>query len=178
MARLARGAIHRDFGYLAVGFTVIYALSGHRDQPHQGLGSELHTRTERTLTIAPIPDDVSDDDAVKRVADATGIGDARRRSTAPATSSASTTRAARRSPRSATPGHRPGPRAPRFFLRVANWLHYNRGKKAWTYIADVYAMLLLYLAISGIFMIKGELGLRWRGAILIGRWHRGAGCAT
>ena len=32
---------------------------------------------------------------------------------------------------------------------------------------DVYALLLLYLAISGIFMIKGKLGLKWRGALLI-----------
>ena len=58
-------------------------------------------------------------------------------------------------------------REPRFFLRVANWLHYNRGKAAWTYIADAYAVLLLYLAISGLFMIKGKLGLRWRGALLV-----------
>jgi hypothetical protein len=58
-------------------------------------------------------------------------------------------------------------RSPRFFLRVANWLHYNRGKQAWTYIADGYAVLLLYLAISGLFMLKGRLGLRWRGAILV-----------
>src|SRR5262249_17289526 len=58
-------------------------------------------------------------------------------------------------------------RESRLFLRIANWLHYNRGKRAWTYIADVYAVLLLYLAISGIFMIKGKLGLRWRGAVLI-----------
>jgi hypothetical protein len=27
--------------------------------------------------------------------------------------------------------------------------------------------MLLYLAISGIFMIKGRLGLKWRGAVLI-----------
>ena len=50
---------------------------------------------------------------------------------------------------------------------VANWLHYNRGKKAWKYVADVYAVMLLYLAISGIFMIKGRLGLKWRGAMLV-----------
>ncbi len=30
---------------------------------------------------------------------------------------------------------------PRFFLRLANWLHLNRGKKAWTIIADGYAVL-------------------------------------
>ena len=57
-------------------------------------------------------------------------------------------------------------RKPRFFLRVANWLHYNRGKQAWTYVADAYAILLLYLAVSGLFMIKGKKGLRWRGAAL------------
>jgi hypothetical protein len=59
-------------------------------------------------------------------------------------------------------------RSSRFFFRVANWLHYNRGKKAWTFVADIYAVLLLYLAVSGIFMIKGKLGLRWRGSILVG----------
>jgi hypothetical protein len=58
-------------------------------------------------------------------------------------------------------------RSPRLFFRIANWLHYNRGKRAWTFVADAYAVLLLYLAISGIFMIKGKLGLRWRGAALI-----------
>ncbi len=45
---------------------------------------------------------------------------------------------------------------PRFLLRVANWLHLNRGKKAWTYIADGYAAFLLYLAVSGIFMLPGK----------------------
>jgi hypothetical protein len=56
---------------------------------------------------------------------------------------------------------------PRFFLRVANWLHANRGKKAWTYFADGYAILLLLLATSGLFMIRGRKGLIGRGAILV-----------
>ena len=33
-------------------------------------------------------------------------------------------------------------------------LHLNRGKKAWTYVADTYAVILLYLAVSGLFMIR------------------------
>jgi hypothetical protein len=56
---------------------------------------------------------------------------------------------------------------PRFLLRVANWLHLNRGKKAWRYVADTYAAVLLLLSISGIFMIKGPKGLLGRGAILV-----------
>jgi hypothetical protein len=55
---------------------------------------------------------------------------------------------------------------PRFFIRVADWLHENRGKRAWTYVADTYAVLLLYLALSGLFMIPGRKGLKGRGAII------------
>src|SRR5437762_10495335 len=32
---------------------------------------------------------------------------------------------------------------PRLLLRIANWLHLNRGKKAWSYFADGYAAGLL-----------------------------------
>jgi hypothetical protein len=56
--------------------------------------------------------------------------------------------------------------SPRWFLRAANWLHLNRGKKAWTYVADTYAVVLLYLAISGLFMIPGRKGLVGRGAAI------------
>ena len=56
---------------------------------------------------------------------------------------------------------------PRFLLRVANWLHLNRGKKAWTYVADAYAAGLLFLAMSGMFMIAGRKGLLGRGAVLV-----------
>ncbi len=57
---------------------------------------------------------------------------------------------------------------PRFFLRLANWLHLNRGKRAWTFIADGYAILLLCLAFSGLFMIKGRKGLIGRGGVIAG----------
>jgi hypothetical protein len=56
---------------------------------------------------------------------------------------------------------------PRFFLRMANWLHLNRGKKAWTYVADGYAGALLLLAFSGMFMLPGKKGLIGRGGIFV-----------
>ena len=157
-------AIHRDFGYLAVGFTIIYALSGLAIN-HISDWDPNFTASERTLKIAAIPADVSDDEAVKRVLAATGMG-------APD----DVFRAGDEVRLSYSGGSQitvigeavtVQERSPRFFLRIANWLHYNRGKKAWTYMADVYAVMLLYLAISGIFMIKGKLGLKWRGSILI-----------
>ncbi len=56
--------------------------------------------------------------------------------------------------------------SPRLFLRAANWLHLNRGKRAWTLVADSYAVILIYLAISGLFMIPGRKGLLGRGAVI------------
>jgi hypothetical protein len=160
-------SFHRDFGYLAVGFTLIYALSGIAINHIKDWDPNFHA-TELSLKIAAIPGDASDDAAVKLVTAATGTG---------------TPDDVFRAGDEIRLGYSNGTqvtvigdtgeitvqsRSPRFFLRVANWLHYNRGKKAWTYVADVYAIMLLYLAISGIFMIKGRLGLKWRGAILIG----------
>lgn len=56
---------------------------------------------------------------------------------------------------------------PRFLLRAANWLHLNRGKKAWTYMADGYAAGLILLAFTGIFMLPGRRGLLGRGGIFV-----------
>jgi hypothetical protein len=159
-------AIHRDFGYLAVGFTLIYALSGIAINHISDWDPNFHA-SEKTLTIAPIPADLSDDAAVKRVTDATGTGtpdDVFR--------AGDEIRLTYHSGTQVTVIGDTGDvtvqaRSDRFFFRVANWLHYNRGKKAWTYVADIYAFMLLYLAISGLFMIKGKLGLRWRGTILV-----------
>ena len=52
-------------------------------------------------------------------------------------------------------------------LRAANWLHLNRGKKAWTLVADSYAFLLLFLACSGMLMLPGKKGFKGRGWILV-----------
>jgi hypothetical protein len=54
----------------------------------------------------------------------------------------------------------------RFLLRAANWLHLNRGKKSWTWIADGYAVFLLFLATSGLFMLPGRRGIIGRGGLL------------
>jgi hypothetical protein len=157
-------AVHRDVGYLAVGFTVIYALSGLAINHIKDWDPNFHT-SERTLEIAAIPDDVSDDEAARRVATAAGLGkpdDVYRAGDEIRLGFADGTQVTAVATQVTIQA-----RSPRFFLRIANWLHYNRGKKAWTYVADLYAVLLLYLAISGIFMIKGKLGLQWRGALMI-----------
>ena len=54
----------------------------------------------------------------------------------------------------------------RTILHDMNFLHLNHAKKAWTYFSDLYAIALLFLAISGLFVLKGKKGIAGRGAWL------------
>ncbi|MEO8549805.1 MAG: PepSY-associated TM helix domain-containing protein [Kofleriaceae bacterium] len=158
-------AIHRDFGYLAIGFTVIYAVSGIAQNHIEEWGDVSYKATERVITIPEIPDSAPEIVAVKAVADAVNLG-------VPTghTRAGDEIRLEYATGMKVTAIGRTvtiQTRERRAFIGLANWLHTARGKKAWKYISDAYAVLLLYLAISGIFMIKGRLGLRWRGTILI-----------
>jgi hypothetical protein len=53
-------------------------------------------------------------------------------------------------------------------LYQANFLHLNHAKKLWTWFADLYAVCLGILAISGILILKGRKGLSGRGKWLVG----------
>jgi hypothetical protein len=158
-------ACHRDIGYLAVGLTFVYALSGLAIN-HIGEFDPNFKETVATHTLpAPLP---ADDKAAERmVRDALGIQSEPRDVFIEATTiemqfDRRTILVDRKSGQVTDKREQP-----RFFLRVANWLHYNRGKAAWTYIADGYAVFLLFLAISGPLLLKGKKGLWGRGAILI-----------
>ena len=54
----------------------------------------------------------------------------------------------------------------RAILHSVNWLHYNPNT-FWKWFSDIFAVALMLLAISGMFILKGKTGLKWRGAILI-----------
>ncbi|HBH31271.1 MAG: PepSY-associated TM helix domain-containing protein [Desulfofustis sp. PB-SRB1] len=54
------------------------------------------------------------------------------------------------------------------FLYEANFLHLNHPKKLWTWFADLYAVSLGLLAVSGLFILKGKKGLAGRGKWLVG----------
>ncbi|MFZ1291860.1 MAG: PepSY-associated TM helix domain-containing protein [Melioribacteraceae bacterium] len=48
-------------------------------------------------------------------------------------------------------------------IRETNFLHLNHPKKLWTWISDLFAVSLIFLAITGLVMIKGKLGFSGRG---------------
>lgn len=53
----------------------------------------------------------------------------------------------------------------RLLLHPANYLHYNP-KKWWTWVSDIYAISLMLLAVTGLFILKGKNGIAGRGAWL------------
>ncbi|MSP93406.1 MAG: hypothetical protein EXR79_16700 [Myxococcales bacterium] len=167
--------LHRDGGYLLCVGTALYALSGlavnHIEDWNPNLRAE-----QRPLALGPLP----------------GGADLGRLE-------AEVVRRAALDPHEVKGRHRAGPDAfvvflsnggeakvqlstgtgtlrrlhPRPLLFEANVLHLNHLKGAWTWVADAYALGLFYLAMSGLFMLKGRPGLLGRG-----KWLAGFGAAV
>jgi hypothetical protein len=158
-------ALHRDAGYLAVGLTFIYALSGIAVN-HIADWDPNFTQLRREFQVA-LPAAEDDAATTRAVLGALGIEE-----TPLAVYRVSPDRLevtlAETSLFIDANGHvlQEG-QSPRWLLRAANWLHLNRGKRAWTYVADAYAAVLLGLAVSGLFMIPGRKGFWGRGVVLV-----------
>jgi hypothetical protein len=159
-------AIHRDAGHLAVGLTLVYALSGIAVNHIADWEPSFVSYQEPRELGGPIPG--SDDEAARTVISRLGLEGAPRDVYRASPDDLQIVFDKRTLHVNTANGHvlDEGQR-PRFFLRVANWLHLNRGKRAWTYVADAYAAGLLLLALSGILMMPGKKGLWGRGGVLI-----------
>jgi hypothetical protein len=158
-------ALHRDFGYLVVGLTFVYAASGLAVNHIEDWDPNF-TQFERTVQLAaPLPED--EQAAAQAVLAQLEISETpsdvflyeqeleiqldNRSLFVDGNAMTILDR-----------GQEPRP-----ILRLINWLHLNRGKQAWTVVADAYAVLLLFLAGSGLFMLPGKNGLRGRGWVLV-----------
>jgi len=158
-------AIHRDLGYLAVGLTFVYALSGLAVN-HIAAWDPNFQNLQSTRELGAVPGDTDEAKAAAVLAKL-GISETPRE-TYRSGESLEILFAHRTLHVDVASGHVVDEeQKPRFLLRAANWLHLNRGKKAWTYAADAYAGGLLFLAVSGLFMIPGKKGLFGRGAVFL-----------
>ncbi|HHJ53553.1 MAG TPA: hypothetical protein ENJ89_10190 [Caldithrix abyssi] len=162
--------LHRDIGYLAVGLTIIYAISGIAVNHVADWNPNYSIHTEK-VQIEPI-ESIEGMQSEQLVA---GI---------------LTRLRIREKPQSS---FRPSPQEINIFfknrtlklnlgtgegeweivserpiLHDFNYLHLNHAKKLWTYFSDLYAVALLFLAISGLFVLKGKNGLAGRGKWLTG----------
>jgi len=159
-------AIHRDLGHVAVGLTLIYAISGLAVNHILDWDPSFVAYSEAHELGAPIPG--TEEEAAAAVMKQLGVTATPRDVYRADPSDLQVVLDKRTLHINTANGHvvDEGQR-PRFFLRVVNWLHLSRGKKAWTVIADVYAVGLILLALSGLLMMPGRKGLLGRGGLFL-----------
>jgi uncharacterized protein len=158
-------AVHRDVGYSAVGLTLVYAASGLAVN-HIADWDPNFTNTTETRDIG-LPPSGDDQGMSKWVLEKLRVTEAPREVYREGDGleilfEHRTLHVGLSTGRVVDEGQKP-----RRLLKAANWLHLNRGKKAWKYFADAYAVALLFLATSGMFMLPGRKGLFGRGAAFV-----------
>jgi hypothetical protein len=150
-------AIHRDLGYFVVGMTLVYAISGillnHRDGGNPSVGKEeiikqfpsqlskedFSLMWEDELSPYKINAIINENGNYKIYTDG-GSGNYNLE-----TGSLTLTFFHKRP-----------------FFEFINKLHYNQ-KAGWTFFADFFAVALIALVVSGLFIVKGRRGFLKRG---------------
>lgn len=156
--------LHRDIGFVMVGLSLVYGISGillnhmeHKDPSFKtkernltfakGLTPEEFNETWQSGPDRPKLNNVGEIAGKYRLMIQGGIGEY--------------------DPQTGLVQYQTSKRKP-----IAYWLnrlHYNR-VKGWSFMADIFAGTLIFLAISGLFMVKGKHGIAKRGKwyLLIG----------
>ena len=167
--RHLNNVLHRDIGYLAVGLTVVYGVSGIAVN-HVRDWNPSYRVEKVALQIAPIQA-TDREQIVAEAKEKLGVTQPPRNTFRP---DPDTLQLFFRdgnytidlpTGRVITERTRPRP-----VLYEFNQLHLNTPRRLWTWIADLYAIALVVLAITGMFVLKGKTGISGRGT-----WLTGAG---
>jgi len=159
--------IHRDLGYLCFGLTIIYVISGVAVNHIQDW-NPTYIIERRTGTVELTDVDISDNKVL------TSAVLTQLEETAPLKSIFRLDRNTLKifvennniTVDTRTSSVIEEKSIKRNILYQANFLHLNHAKKLWTWFADLYAVALGLLAITGLFVLKGKKGITGRGAWL------------
>lgn len=149
--------IHRDLGFVMVGLSLVYAISGILLNHMNGKDPSYKTKhktemLERGLTTEEVKkvwqsdpgrpqlNNVGESSGKYRLMLQGGLGEY--------------------DPVTGVVEYQTSKRKP--FAYWVNQLHYNR-VKGWSPMADLFAGSLIFLAVSGLFMVKGKHGIAKRG---------------
>ena len=159
--------LHRDLGYIFFGMSIIYGLSGIALNHLDDWNPDYIIRTgEMTLKELPVPGPVSKEQAQGLVnqidenfhyrshffpqENILKIFLKQGSATINLNSGYTRTEVLKKRP----------------VFREVNFLHYNKPKKLWTWFSDAFALALILMAVTGLFMIQGKKGITGRGAWL------------
>lgn len=158
--------LHRDIGFLCIGLTLLYAISGVAVNHIKEWNPSYSVERVET-NIGPISGDPAEAATVRIILARLGESGKLENSYRPDRSSLQLFVEGRSITVDLASGQVVHDRAvPRPVLREMNFLHLNHPKKAWTWFADLYAVALAFLAVSGLLMIRRKT-MR-RGLVLTG----------
>lgn len=159
-------AVHRDLGFLCIGLTLLYALSGIAVN-HLADWNPNYVIERVEAQVRPLPSGVIDPTLIPQILQQLGETRAHDNAFQPDPENLWLYIEKR-----VIRVHLPSGQVKqevfkrRSFWYPLNFLHLNHPKKAWTWVADIYAGALFLLAISGLLMISKKTGLKKRGVIL------------
>ena len=160
--------LHRDIGYLCVGATVIYALSGIALNHIGDWNPNYEITRSRVSWEGGVPDGDLSRDMVRQFLEPYGEQDGYKSHYYPQPDSlkifvhsGSIVLDVRTGDGVLEKLHR----RPVFFQ--VNFLHYNP-TRLWTWFSDIFSGALILVAITGLFVLKGRKGITGRGAWLTG----------
>ena len=162
--------LHRELGYLFFGMTLIYALSGIALNHHvaKHWNPSLVTRTEAFQTdVTGTKENVSKAN-IQSILDQSGEKNNFKQYYFPSKNSVMIYLKNGHINLDLTTGeaqlikvrNRP-------IFREMNFLHYNKPKKLWMWFSDLFAVSLIIIAVTGLFLVRGKKGITGRGAILV-----------
>ena len=163
--------LHRDLGYLCAGLTIVYAVSGVAVNHVRDWNPNFRVVAD-SVRIGPVDATrAGEPDVVRDILARAGMGSEYRstfrRDSATLEIFLDEGLVAVDLPTGTAVVERVTPRRG---LREANFLHLNQARGLWTVVADLYAIALAVLAVTGLFVLKGKKGITGRGA-----WLTGAG---
>jgi hypothetical protein len=158
--------LHRDIGYLCIGLTLVYAISGVAVNHISDWNPSY--RVERIEpNVGPVPGNPTDSETIRTILERLGETGRLEGSYRPDPNSLQLFVEGRSITVDLVSGHVVHDRAvPRPGLREMNFLHLNHPKKGWTWAADLYAVALAFLAVSGLLLMRRK-SMR-RGIVLTG----------
>jgi uncharacterized protein len=160
--------IHRDIGYACVALTLAYGLSGVAVN-HIDDWNPNYSLSVRTVDVGPLTGTL--DEQEKHVVRALALDpkDVRGHFAESATMLRVFLTDGQEAVIDPQTGHGTlKTLSRRAVLFEVNSLHLNNLKGVWTYVADIFALALMILAITGAMMMKGDRGFLGRGKYFIG----------
>ncbi len=164
--RRLNNVLHRDVGYLIVGLTLVFGVSG-LALNHRADWNPSYRQQKIAKQIAPLTA-TDRDGQVREALSHLGVTDTPRNAFRPDPQTLQiffeNTTYAIDIPTGKVIVDAVRPRPVLFEL---NQMHLNAGKGVWTAIADVYAVALIFMAVTGAFVLRGKTGITGRGAWLV-----------